>query len=235
MSTDCQSADGARGQPTCQVPNRLAEKPARNGWVAIRTVGKISRLLLASYGLVLLLLFYSPLADYFVQPLWVPADLRPAPAIVVLTAYASPNGVLNEQAIRRVHAAARLYHQGLAPRVIISGGEPAAHFMAEFAGELGIHASTMLMDKNSQNTHASAVQVAALCRARGIQRVLLVTDAVHLRRAVAAFRAQGLEVSPVPADPWALTWETPLIRLRKFQAALHEYGGLLYYWWRGWI
>ena len=211
-------------------------------WVSIRTVGKISRLILASYGLVLLLLFYSPLADYFVQPLWVPADLRPAPAIVVLTAYATPNGVLTEPAIRRVHAAARLYHQGLSPRVIISGGDSAAHkdpqpadFMAKFAGELGIHLSAILMNKSSQNTHASAVQVAALCRARGIQRVLLVTDAVHLRRAVAAFRAQGLEVSPVPADPWALTWETPLIRLGKFQAALHEYGGLLHYWWQGWI
>ncbi len=69
----------------------------------------------------------------------------------------------------------------------------------------------------------------------GIKQVLLVTDAVHMRRAVAAFRAQDLSVSPAPADPWSLGWETPVVRLRKFWAALHEYGGLLYYWWKGWI
>lgn len=202
----------------------------------------MARFCLAAYGLALLLVFYSPIADYFVHPLWVPEDLRPAPAIVVLTAYVSPAGVLNEQAMRRIHAAARLYRGGLAPMLIISGGDSrfqegpqAADFMAGFAGELGVPASAILLEKRSPNTHSSAVHVAALCRARGIERVLLVTDAIHMRRAAAVFLAQGLRVSPVPADPWSLGWEDPLLRLRKFLAGLHEYGGLLYYRWKGWI
>jgi uncharacterized SAM-binding protein YcdF (DUF218 family) len=182
------------------------------------------------------------MADYFVRPLWIPPDVRPAPAIVVLTAYVSEDGVLNESAMRRIHAAAGLYRDGLAPLVIISGGDPTVHstrqpadFMAQFAHELGIPPSAILLEKESENTHSSAMHVAALCRRRGIERILLVTDAVHMRRAVSAFRAQHLSVSPVPADPWALNWETPQIRLGKFWGALHEYGGLLYYWWKGWI
>jgi uncharacterized SAM-binding protein YcdF (DUF218 family) len=207
-----------------------------------RSVGKLIICVLAAYGLSLLLIFYSPIADYLVHPLWTPADIRPAQAIVVLTAYVTPDGVLNEQAMRRVHAAARLYRDGLSSLVVISGGDPDgapvlqhANFMARFAEELGVPLSAIVLETESENTHISAVKVAALCRRRGIERVLLVTDAVHTRRAVAAFRAQHLTVFPVPADPWALGWETPPIRLRKFLGALHEYGGLLYYYWRGWI
>ena len=210
--------------------------------LAARRIGKIIQFSLAAYAVLLLCIFYSPLADYLVRPLWVPADLRPAPAIVVLTAYVSPNGVLNESAMRRIHTAARLYHRGLSPLVIITGGDPTpsdgpqpAEFMAGFAGELGVPRSAILLEKESRNTYLSAVNTAALCREREIERVLLVTDAVHMRRAMAAFQAQGLSVSPAPADPWALGWETPEIRLRKFWAALHEYGGLLYYRWKGWI
>ena len=208
----------------------------------VKRIGKVILGLLAAYGLLLLCIFYSPLADYLVRPLYVPADLRPAPAIVVLTAYATQSGVLSESALRRTHTAARLYHRGLSPLVIISGGDPAASegpqpadVMAEFAGELGIPRSAIILENESRNTYFSAVNVATLCREREIQRVLLVTDAAHMRRAMATFRAQGLTVSPAPADPWNLGWESPQVRLRKFWAALHEYGGLLYYRWKGWI
>ncbi len=207
-----------------------------------RSIGRVARFLLAGYGLSLLLIFYSPIADYMVRPLWIPADLRPAPAIVVLTAYVSQDGVLNEQAMRRTHMGAQLYREGLAPLVIISGGDPipgsdlqSADFMAEFATELGIPRQAVLLEKKSQNTYSSAVHVGAMCRELGIQRVLLVTDASHMRRAVAAFQKQNLLVSPAPSDSWALFWEGPQIRLSKFWAAIHEYGGLLYYRWKGWI
>ncbi len=217
-------------------------KTAKERSRKFRSIGKIIIFLFAAYGLATVFIFYSPIADYLSRPLWVPPDLRPAPAIVVLTAYVSPDGVLNESAMRRTHEAARLYHRGLSPLVIISGGYPtspgdpqSADVMAGFAGELGIPRSAILLEKQSRNTYTSAVQVAALCRERGFQHVLLVTDAVHMRRAMAAFHAQDLKVSPAPADPWSLWWETPAVRLRKFWAVLHEYGGLLYYWWKGWI
>lgn len=210
--------------------------------VALRGVKRMIQLFLAGYGLVLLLIFYSPVADFFVRPLWIAPDVRAAQAMVVLTAYATNDGILNEAAMRRAQMAARLYHDRLSPLVIISGGPPhgsperhTADFMADFMAQLGVPRSAMLLEKQSADTHTSAVEVAALCRSRGIQRVLLVTNAAHMRRALAAFEAQHVTVSPVPADPWTLTWESPQDRLRKFDAALHEYAGLLYYRWRGWI
>ena len=220
----------------------MTPSTGRETFLRLWRIGKIIWFFLGAYGLLLLLIFYSPVADHMVRLLQVPADLRPAPAIVVLTAYVAPDGTLNESAMRRIHAAARLYHRKLSPLVIITGGDSdtpeapqPADFMAGFAGGLGIPPTAIIVEKESKNTHFSAVTVAALCRQRNIQHVLLVTDAVHMRRAAAAFRAQGLSVSPVPADPWSLWWETPEIQLKKFWAALHEYGGLLYYWWQGWI
>ena len=208
-------------------------------WSSLCAVARVLRVLLVAYALLMLVLFYSPVADYFVLPLSIPPDIRPAPAIVVLTAYASEDGVLNESAMRRVHTASRLYRDGFSPLVIISGGDPtrlsvrqSADFMAQFATELGISQSAILLEKSSKNTHASSVHIAEHCRERGIDRVLLVTDALHMRRAVGAFRAQHLAVSPVPADPWTLHWETPQVRLKKFWGALHEYAALLYYWWK---
>jgi uncharacterized SAM-binding protein YcdF (DUF218 family) len=199
-------------------------------------------ILLALYGAGLLAIFYSPLADYLVASLAVSADARPAPAIVVLTAFVTDDGVLTEPAMRRTLAAARLYREGLSPLLIITGGRANgrpdrqdADFMAAFAEELGVPASAILIEKQSTDTHTSAVEVARLSRARGIAHVLLVSDAVHLRRAAAAFRAQHLPVSAIPADPWLLDWEGPQIRLRKFRAGIHEYGGMLYYRWKGWI
>jgi len=218
------------------------DRTGREWSLIFRQSMRIVEFALAAYGFLLLVIFYSPVADYLVRPLQVPADPRPAAAMVVLTAYVAPDGTLNESAMRRVHAAARLYHRKLSPLVIITGGDSdtpearqLADFMAGFAGELGIPPTAIIVEKESENTHFSAVNVAALCRQRNIQHVLLVTDAVHMRRAAAAFRAQGLSVSPVPADPWSLWWETPDIQLKKFWAALHEFGALLYYRWQGWI
>jgi len=50
------------------------------------------------------------------------------------------------------------------------------------------------------NTHDEAVAFRKLARSRGWSKVLLVTSALHLRRAVALFKKQGMEVMPVAAD-----------------------------------
>jgi len=55
----------------------------------------------------------------------------------------------------------------------------------------------------SEVGYTSAVNGSALCRQRGIDRVLLATDVIHMQRAAGAFHAQCLVVSPVPADVWA--------------------------------
>src|SRR5437763_1587374 len=52
----------------------------------------------------------------------------------------------------------------------------------------------------NEDTHDEALKVRVLATERGWHRVLLVTSANHMRRASGVFRAQGLEVIPVPCN-----------------------------------
>jgi uncharacterized SAM-binding protein YcdF (DUF218 family) len=73
------------------------------------------------------------------------------------------------------------------------------------------------------------------------ERWLLVTSAYHMPRAMACFRAHGVQVTPFPADyklPRLLTWgdyvASPwLYNLDRLEMASHEWTGLVYYWLTG--
>jgi uncharacterized SAM-binding protein YcdF (DUF218 family) len=111
-----------------------------------------------------------------------------------------------QQAADRVWHAARLYHAGKAARVVLSGGttrqgEPAeAASMQAFLLDLGAPASAMLLEDRSLTTGENARLTAALLRPQGVDTVILVTSALHMRRARAEFELAGLKVIPAPTD-----------------------------------
>ena len=74
-----------------------------------------------------------------------------------------------------------------------------------------------------------------LARARGWTQVVLVTDASHVKRASLAFRKQGLTVAPAQTLLWKVGGATAPLRVERVGTLMHEYGGLFYYWWKGWI
>lgn len=95
-----------------------------------------------------------------------------------------------------------------------------------------------------ENTYDEARKVAALQQARGWKKVLLVTSASHLPRAVATFEKAGMTVVPVPCN-----YQSSYNRLGKvdwfhlphdgafdiFDAWLHEILGTWIYRQRGWL
>jgi uncharacterized SAM-binding protein YcdF (DUF218 family) len=66
------------------------------------------------------------------------------------------------------------------------------------------------MDEHSRDTAENAARMAELLRRDGVRRIALVTDASHIPRAAAAFRAAGLEVIPAPTD-FPIRLERPLL------------------------
>jgi uncharacterized SAM-binding protein YcdF (DUF218 family) len=108
----------------------------------------------------------------------------------------------------RVWTAARLYRAGCAPRILVSAGGVIAppvramesEAIAGFLADLGVPASSMLLEAESRNTRGNAVFSRRMLAPMGIDRVLLVTSAWHLRRAVPFFEREGFEVFPVGAD-----------------------------------
>lgn len=194
-----------------------------------------------------------------------PADPPSADAVVVLGGGLRPalpprRGVEVGEAGDRLLTAVRLLRQGKAPLLITSGGRvhftagpappPEAEWARDLAIELGLAPQRILLNAGSRTTAEEARDIGALARQRQWNRVLLVTSASHMPRALATFgRRSGLEVVAVPTDfqlPERSRYGDPtpgslLLSLVPDAEALYlstvmlkEHLGLLVYRLRGW-
>lgn len=110
----------------------------------------------------------------------------------------------------RIWQAARLFHAGLAPRIIASGGLPRApgasqseaQAMQQMLVALGVPTAAIDLEARSENTIENIAFVRALM---GDAPIALVTSAYHMPRALRIARARGLNASPFPSD-WHVTW-----------------------------
>jgi uncharacterized SAM-binding protein YcdF (DUF218 family) len=128
--------------------------------------------------------------------------------IVVLGAGFLPDGRPNQPLKRRARHAARLYHEGVAEAVLVSGGinprrtslSEAAAMAAELV-EAGVPHAAIVLEPEARNTDQNASLSARLMADHGWTRAVLVTDREHMPRARFAFRHHGIPVlaQPVPA------------------------------------
>ena len=108
----------------------------------------------------------------------------------------------------RVLYTAWLYQQGVAEHILLSGGrldwDPTlgtpAQQMAALLEMIGVPADVMWLEPDSRNTYENALYSARMLREKGIDRILLVTSAMHMPRSVHLFEAQGFDVIPLPTD-----------------------------------
>lgn len=191
-----------------------------------------------------LLVGVTPASRWLSAPLVLVDPLRRADAIAVLGAGAyDPRTPTPETAYRLVRAV-RLYQEGYAPLVIVSGGghrgAPGtdAETMATVARALGVPATALVVDATPSSTRAQAESVARIARARGLTSVLVVTSPLGSRRATRAFRRVGLDAvsaSVSGSPPLAVSRDHIAGRLALAVDALYEHLASGLYAWRGWI
>jgi uncharacterized SAM-binding protein YcdF (DUF218 family) len=107
----------------------------------------------------------------------------------------------------RVWHAARVFKAAKAPLIVASGGgDPAvtphseARAMTGLLVDLGVPRAAILEEARSRNTHENAEFTARLLAPRKVHTILLVTSALHMRRAVAEFERAGFQVIPAATD-----------------------------------
>lgn len=119
-------------------------------------------------------------------------DASPRDALIVLGARVLPDGTPSEALVARVERGVQLFQQGLAPRLVISGGGAGETSEAAIGRELALRAgvpeSACLIETKSGSTFANAVHSVELLRPLGVTRVFVVTDDFHAFRAAAHFR-----------------------------------------------
>ncbi len=108
-----------------------------------------------------------------------------------------------EGSTQRLVAAVKLYRALHIP-VLLTGGSgdlaqpnlSDADAMARMAKDLGVLEKDIIIENKSRNTVESARAVTEMLKGK---RIILATSAFHMKRSVALFKKQGLEVVPAPA------------------------------------
>ena len=109
----------------------------------------------------------------------------------------------------RLSDAVRLYKTGTIKKIVLTGGTGAffgegiseAPLARNFLLDLGIPDADILVEHQSRNTHENAILTANLFTdAQKRTPMLLVTSAIHMRRARFCFEKAGFTVVPFPTD-----------------------------------
>ena len=179
--------------------------------------------------------------------------VEPAPAIVLLTGGEVPRmpprlyDEINSAGDRILYTA-RIFKQGAAPRIVITGGNldfirTSASSQAEASGHLlrelfGIDSSRILLETKARNTWENGLYTRRLLDSLHLPLdIILVTSAMHMPRAVKIFRKLGFTIEPAPANFVADAPRRPKLidlipnapALMNSSTALHEWYGMAAY------
>jgi uncharacterized SAM-binding protein YcdF (DUF218 family) len=157
-------------------------------------------------------------------------DQRRADAIVVMGA-AQYNGRPSPVFAARLDHAIALYHEGLAPYLVTTGGRAPGDVLSEaeaartYALRQGVPPDAILSEDQGRDTVASIEGVTALMRERGLRSAVFVSDRLHMLRVLRIALDEGIEAygSPTTTSPADTTPE------RWLRSLGHELGGLADY------
>ena len=143
---------------------------------------------------------------------------------------------LSEGSLRRTFAAAQWAQADASRHLLLSGGYgdvPEAVLMARLLTDLGVAAARISLDSESTNTARSGQNIAEQLHRMQVNRVLVITSADHMPRALAELHARGISTCALPVDFRYVAPVLPghlvpqLTALSKSTRALHEYISLL--------
>ena len=215
----------------------LMFKQRKNSKISFRTLlGSWVVLMLGSNTL------FFHLVSYPLKYLTPESTKHPSDAIVLASAGVHKSGAPTPGSTLRAHAAAKLYLEGLAPIVIITGGvtEPYLHpvnikGMAIILQGMGVPSHDIIIENRSADTYKNGIETAKILERLKLKTVLLVSHDYHLFRLVSVFKKLGIEAYAYAANQSYLKTTIPWWRyfdwanFNRLQTIVHEYLGILAY------
>lgn len=160
-------------------------------------------------------------------------DCRKADAIIVIS---------GGDTAARTAEAIKLYKQGYAPMLILSGaaadksGPSNAKTMQRQAMDAGVPGGSTIMEENSETTDQNAEYTMKIVKDAGYQSVIVVTSAYHERRALMSFQRYAgtvaIRTHPVAEDKdwnrfwWLTPWGWRLAVSELSKSAISSTGGI---------
>ncbi|HEX6433335.1 MAG TPA: YdcF family protein, partial [Gemmatimonadales bacterium] len=147
---------------------------------------------------------------------------RPVDAIVVLGA-AQYNGRPSPVLRARLDHALQLYREGLAPRIVVTGGVGRGDTTSEaivgrnYLLNRKVPARVVVAQPHGRSTQASMTAVADWLEAAHLKRVILVSDPFHMFRLRMEARRTNLEAYTSPTESSPIS-DNPVLELRYLAA-----------------
>lgn len=147
--------------------------------------------------------------------------------------------------IDRLLQGLKLYKKGYAQKILISGGDGSllksigkeADIIKMYLNDIGLDSDSILIESESQNTYENAKHSTQILLNDSAQKILLVTSAFHMRRALACFKKQGIIADYYPAERYSgkrkysfdHLFIPNLQAIEKWDKLIHEWVGYLMY------
>jgi uncharacterized SAM-binding protein YcdF (DUF218 family) len=184
----------------------------------------------------------TPVSNYASAHFAISPDIQPSGAIVVLGGGVWKGGMLDDESLRRTVRGIELYKTNLAPIIIFSGparnDEPnrsEAAVRTQLALTMGIPRDAIIKDDAANTTREESVRISRLLKSRDIHSILLVTESLHMRRAIYLFERSGMQVYPAPSDNFTVAANSSGERLQLSTRVIEETAALIYYRLAGYI
>lgn len=178
------------------------------------------RLLVLAFVVLLLLLAFTAFQVVRTASL---EEIHPADAIVVFGA-AEYSGRPSPVLRARLDHALEVFHRGMAPVVITTGGAAADPTFTEggvgrdYLMHHGIPERSLIAETQGRDTSESAVRVGVIMRANGLHSCVAVSDAYHVFRIRKLLEHEGIApvyVAPRPDSRPHSTWQREVAVLRE--------------------
>lgn len=198
-----------------------------------KRAGALARNLFAMLGVLVTVIFATPLVDWYGNRLAGRWEDPPGDILIVLGGGATGDMLLGLDSYWRAAYAVQAYRQGPFKKILICGGVISPAIRGFMVGS-GVPAAVVETEDRSTSTRENALYAAEILRGEPGRKVLLTSD-FHMFRAHRAFRKAGLEVLPRPlgdARKRAARWYG---RWPAFLDEVVETVKIGYYFARGWI
>ncbi len=230
------------------ILTRKKTKPAGRIFLLIPLISLISAICIYLFSI-------QPVSNILLIPLEtsypVPSSkiIKKPSAIVVLSSGAFNRHTLGGDTFNRLFEGFKLYKEYRVP-LIVSGGRAVSTFslakaMKNVLVSIGVDKRYVITEDKSDDTYQNALYVLKICQKKDFSRIILVTSAYHMPRAMLLFNRikyidktgnfKNIKIIPYPADfKTDMHYNTysyfpQLGYLSISSEALHEYVGYVYY------
>ena len=202
-----------------------------------RRVRKLIIILVLGYFIV----FQTPFIWFLASPLKIDDVVKKADAIVVFGGGVGETGSPGKSTIERARFAADLYKKGFASKVIFSSGYTYKYNDAEnmkvFAVSMGVPKEDIMLELKANNAYENVLYSSQIVRSSGLSSIILISAPYNMKRVSLVYNkiAKDIKVDYVPVANNQFYNSEGKVKLEQIKAIFHEYLGIAYYFFKGYI